>query len=101
LLGDGNPLHADPEAARALGLRRPILHGLATLGFASRHVIAALCDHDPTRLQHVRARFSGIVFPGETLQTEMWRDDEKRIRFRTGVKERGVAVLEGGVAERS
>lgn len=67
LSGDLNPLHADPALARAVGFERPILHGLCTFGYALRAALAGLADGAPERLQWFQARFSGVVYPGETL----------------------------------
>lgn len=36
LSGDDNPIHLDPEAARAMGFERPIVHGTFVLGIASK-----------------------------------------------------------------
>jgi multifunctional beta-oxidation protein len=48
----------------------------------------------------MQARFSKPAFPGETLVTSLWKlDGGKRIVFQTSVKERGIVVLEGGLAE--
>ncbi|GAA4414906.1 MaoC/PaaZ C-terminal domain-containing protein [Quisquiliibacterium transsilvanicum] len=98
LCADQNPLHADPKVARAAGFPRPILHGLASFGVAGHAIIKTCCDYDPARLKSIGLRFSGPVFPGETLRTEMWRQGN-RIQFRARSVERDVVVLSHGVAE--
>jgi 3-hydroxyacyl-CoA dehydrogenase/3a,7a,12a-trihydroxy-5b-cholest-24-enoyl-CoA hydratase len=98
LSGDWNPLHADPNFARAMGFERPILHGLCTLGYATRHVIKAMVPGADPRLVHgIDVRMSKSVLPGDTLVTEMWREGE-RILFQTTVKARGdVALSQGAI----
>ena len=98
LNGDRNPLHADPKVAASAGFKQPILHGLCTLAVAGHALLRTLCGYDPTRLTHMALRFTSPVYPGETLRTEMWREDGS-IAFRTKVVERDVVVLGNGVAE--
>lgn len=76
LCGDRNPLHADPGFAERAGFPAPILHGLCTWGIALREVVDGLLGGDATRVAAYRARFAGIVFPGETLRVSAWRTDE-------------------------
>jgi acyl dehydratase len=97
LSGDYNPLHADPEVAKAVGFPRPILHGLCTFGVAGRALLKACCGNDPTRLREMRLRFSAPVLPGETIRTELWRDGAV-VSFRARVVERDVVVLNNGRA---
>jgi len=99
LSGDYNPLHIDPEVARAAGFPRPILHGLATYGVAGHALMKSLCDYDPSRLRRMEARFSAVVYPGETIRTEMWRIAPGRAAFRCRLVERDAVVLNNGHAE--
>jgi len=99
LSGDYNPLHADPEVAKAAGFPAPVLHGLCTYGFAGRAVLKALCANTPARLKRFDVRFSSPVFPGETLRVEIWREGAGRAALRAKVVERDLIVLRNGLVE--
>ncbi|MGB8941825.1 MAG: MaoC/PaaZ C-terminal domain-containing protein [Streptomyces sp.] len=75
LSGDWNPLHADPEFAKLAGFDRPILHGLCTYGMTLKAVVDTVLGGDVSRVRSYSTRFTGIVFPGETLRIRMWRSD--------------------------
>jgi len=98
LLADRNPLHADPEVARAAGFERPILHGLALYGLAAHALVRSFCEYDARRLVCIDTRFSAPVYPGETVRMEMWRQG-RQIAFRARVAERDSVVLNHGYAE--
>ena len=84
LNGDLNPLHIDPELARKGGQEKPILHGLCTYGFATRAIIHGVCNGDINRFKEFKARFTNVVYPGETLTTEGWKiKDRYLIQVRT------------------
>ena len=93
LSGDRNPLHSDPWFARSAGLERPILHGLCTYGFAGRALLHEVCDGDPGRFGSMSARFTQMVFPGDTLDVHVWRTTEGAV-FRASVGDR--VVLDRG-----
>jgi acyl dehydratase len=97
LLGDRTPIHADPEAASVARFPRPLLHGLATYGFACRAVLEAWCDYDAARIVELDARFSAPMFPGETIVTETWADGPV-ISFRCRLAERDAFVINNGRA---
>lgn len=101
LMGDTNPLHADPAVARAAGFERPILHGLASYGLVARAVLRQCAGHNPERLKALDIRFASPVYPGETLVTEIWRTNgqPQQLQLRARVLERGKVVLSHGHAE--
>jgi acyl dehydratase len=98
LSGDKNPLHADPGFAKLGGFDRPILHGLCSFGIACKAAVDAVCEGKVERVARYRARFAGVVFPGETLVTSLWGEGE-RVVLSASVKERGAAVLSHGSIE--
>lgn len=74
LSGDWNPLHADPEFAALAGFDRPILHGLCTYGVTLKAVVDTVLGGEVSRVTSYTTRFTGVVFPGETLRLRMWRE---------------------------
>jgi acyl dehydratase len=76
LCGDRNPLHSDPEFAKAAGFPAPILHGLCTYAIVLREVIDLMLGGEATAVDGFGARFAGVVFPGETLALSAWDEPE-------------------------
>jgi acyl dehydratase len=99
LSGDMNPIHADPDIARAVGFAQPILHGLCTYGIAGYVLMGALAEHQPERLKELDTRFSAPTLPGDTITTSIWLEGKGTAAFRCSVKARGVTVLDNGYCE--
>ena len=96
LNGDENPLHADPDRAKVAGFERPILHGAATFG-VSCHAVMKHIGYEADAIASFEARFVRPVFPGETITTEIWRE-ETNIAFRCRIVARDQLVLTDGLA---
>jgi acyl dehydratase len=94
--GDKNPLHADPGFAAFAGYERPILHGLCTFGIACKVAVDHALAGQTDAVAVFRARFSGVVYPGETLVTSVWEEGH-RLMVSAAAKERGATVLSNGV----
>ncbi|KAF7547554.1 hypothetical protein G7Z17_g7648 [Cylindrodendrum hubeiense] len=69
------------------------LSGDYNFGFAGKAVYERF-----GAFKNIKVRFAGVVIPGQTLITEMWRDGNK-ITFQTKVKETGKLAIAGAAAE--
>ncbi len=92
LCGDRNPLHADPAFAEAAGYPQPILHGLCTYGVVCKAVVDNALGGEVQRVSSFAARFTGVVFPGETIRTRIW-DEGGSLVAESSVVERDSRVL--------
>jgi acyl dehydratase len=97
LNADYNPLHADPDVARAAGYSRPILHGLCTFGVAAHAVLKAVCGYEAARLASFAARFTSPSYPGETISVDIWQEGDV-VSFQAWVRARDRMVLDNGRA---
>ena len=77
--GDFNPIHIDPEFAKAVGLPNTILHGLYMMALVAKANTDA-AGGDPRALKRLSVQFRGMGFP------------EKEIVVRGSVRE----VADGG-----
>jgi acyl dehydratase len=60
--GDFNPIHIDPEFAKAVGLPNTILHGLYMMGLVARAATDA-AGGDPGSLKRLSVQFRGMGAP--------------------------------------
>lgn len=90
--GDLNPLHIDPDFSKLGGYDIPILHGLCTLGYSVRAVMATYASNDVSLFKALKARFTKPTLPGQTLEIQMWQNGN-RIHFKTIVVDTGAEVI--------
>ncbi|MFO0725718.1 MAG: MaoC/PaaZ C-terminal domain-containing protein [Myxococcota bacterium] len=94
--GDLNGIHADPAVAKKVALPKPILHGMCTFGFGATAICRALVGGDPAKIREIYGRFTKPVFPGEKLETEVWRVGEQQAIYRVRSTTRGDVAIDLG-----
>jgi acyl dehydratase len=65
--GDFNPIHIDPEFARAVGLPGNILHGLYSMAQVARAATQA-AGGDPRSLRRLSVQFRGMGAPEKEIR---------------------------------
>ena len=100
---DDNPIHLDEAVAQAAGHPSVILHGLCTMAFACKGVVASLAAGDSSRLRRFALRFTKPVLPGSVLTTRMYgagaTADGRRAYLVQVANGEGVRVATNGWAE--
>src|SRR3712207_6163788 len=98
--GDFNPIHIDPEFAKAVGLPANILHGLYTMSQGAR-ASAALADGDPKALRRLSVQFRGMGYPEQELNGTgaVKEAGEGRVVIDTVAEQGGNQIIRNAEAE--
>jgi acyl dehydratase len=65
--GDFNPIHVDPDFAKAVGLPGAILHGLYSMGLVAKAASQGLAGGDPRALKKLTVQFRGMGLPEQEV----------------------------------
>ncbi len=65
--GDFNPIHIDPEFAKAVGLPSNILHGLYSMGVVAKAAAQGLAGGDPRAMKKLTVQFRGMGMPEQEI----------------------------------
>lgn len=98
--GDFNPIHVDPELAKAMGLPGNILHGLYGMAQVARANSAA-AGGDPRALRRLSVQFRGMGLPEqEIVVTGTVKESEgERIVVDTQAEQSGNVIIRNAEAE--
>jgi acyl dehydratase len=99
--GDFNPIHIDPEFAKAVGLPANILHGLYGMALVARaNVMAA--GGDLRSLKRLSVQFRGMGFPEQEITvtgTVKEIREDGRVIVDTRAEQGGKAIIKNAEAE--
>ena len=98
--GDYNPIHIDPEFAKAVGLPGNILHGLYGMAQVARANVAA-AGGDPRSLKRLSVQFRGMGFPEQeiTVSGTVAEERDGRLVVETRAEQGGNAIIRNAEAE--
>jgi acyl dehydratase len=98
--GDFNPIHIDPEFAKAVGLPQNILHGLWSMAQVARGV-AQLAGGDPKALKRLSVQFRGLGLPEQEIVVSgtIREVDGHRVAVEVIAEQSGNAIIRNAEAE--
>ena len=98
--GDFNPIHIDPEFAKAVGLPRNILHGLYSMALVARGC-AGLAGGDPRALKRLSVQFRGMGVPEAEIKVEgtITEVDGNRVTVDVVAEQDGNRIIRNATAE--
>jgi acyl dehydratase len=98
--GDFNPIHIDPEFAKAVGLPSNILHGLYTMAQVARAAVDA-AGGDPRSLKRLSVQFRGMGFPEKEIVVKgsVKDADDGRVVVDTVAEQGGNQIVRNAQAE--
>ena len=97
--GDFNPIHIDPEFAKAVGLPGNILHGLYSMAQVARaHTDAA--GGDPRALKRLSVQFRGMGAPEQEIvvSATVKEADDGRVVTETVAEQNGNEIIRNAEA---
>jgi acyl dehydratase len=98
--GDFNPIHIDPEFAKAVGLPGNILHGLYGMAQVARAAGQA-AGGDPRKLKRLSVQFRGMGFPEQeiTVSGTVKEVRDGRVVIDTMAEQGGNKIIKNAEAE--
>jgi acyl dehydratase len=98
--GDFNPIHIDPEFAKAVGLPGNILHGLYSMAQVARAQVVA-AGGDPRALKRLSVQFRGMGVPEKEIVVTgtVTEEQDGRLTVETEAAQDGNGIIRNAVAE--
>jgi acyl dehydratase len=98
--GDFNPIHIDPEFAKAVGLPGNILHGLYGMALVARASVAA-AGGDLRSLKRLSVQFRGMAVPEHeiTVSGTVKQVRDGTVVIDTRAEQGGKAIIKNAEAE--
>jgi acyl dehydratase len=98
--GDFNPIHIDPEFAKAVGLPQTILHGLWSMAQVARGA-NQLAGGDPRALKRLSVQFRGMGVPEQEIVVSgtIREVDGHRVAVEVIAEQSGNAIIRNAEAE--
>ena len=98
--GDFNPIHLDPEFARAVGLPGNILHGLYSMALVAR-ASQDVAGGDPRAVRRLSVQFRGMGVPEQEIvvRGSVRKVDRDSVVIDTEAEQSGKRIIRNAEAE--